>query len=239
MAGHHPRLFFSPCPCCASARRSSTSSANARSRASTRPTPSSRTAAARRRTQPSWPRAAAPRRRSAAASATTPWGNVARAAAARGGRRPATGSRASPGLRTPLAFVVVNEPAEPDFVDLRRRTSRPGCCRSRIGSRQAIAAHDALLLGSNTLLGARERALTLRARELRRRRGQARPVRSRTCGCAAGATQQEAVRLVGEVLDGAPLLKVNRVGGAAADGRDATRPRQPSGSSRWAPSWSP
>ena len=70
-----------------------------------------------------------------------------------------------PGLRTPLAFVVVNEQAEPDFV-IYGDDIEAGLLSLEDRLEEAIAAHDALLLGSNTLLGARERPLTLRAREL-------------------------------------------------------------------------
>ena len=81
-----------------------------------------------------------------------------------------------PGLRTPLAFVVVNEQAEPDFV-IYGDDIEAGLLSLEDRLEQAIAAHDALLLGSNTLLGARERPLTLRARELAVAARQAHPVR--------------------------------------------------------------
>ena len=70
-----------------------------------------------------------------------------------------------PGFPTPLAFVLVNEAASRTSSSTARE-SRPASCRWRSSLEEAIAAHDALLFGSNTLLGARERALTLRAREL-------------------------------------------------------------------------
>jgi sugar/nucleoside kinase (ribokinase family) len=112
------------------------------------------------------------------------------------------------GLRTPLAFVVVNDQAEPDFV-IYGDDIEAGLLSLEDRLEQAIAAHDAVLLGSNTLLGARERALTLHARELALAGGKRvlfdPNVRVRRWDDAA-----EAVRIVGEVLTGATLLKVNR-----------------------------
>ncbi len=113
-----------------------------------------------------------------------------------------------PGLRTPLAFVVVNDRAEPDFVIYGDDIE---ACLLSLEDRleQAIAAHDALLLGSNTLLGPRERALTLRARELALAAGK-RVLFDPNVRIGRWADEQQAVRLVGEVLDHATLLKVNR-----------------------------
>src|SRR5688572_26874733 len=69
-----------------------------------------------------------------------------------------------PGLRTPLAFVVVNEHAEPDF-SIYGDDIEAALLSLEHHLEEAVAAHDALLLGSNTLLGERERTLTLRARD--------------------------------------------------------------------------
>ncbi len=113
-----------------------------------------------------------------------------------------------PGLRTPLAFVVVNEQAEPDFV-IYGDDIEAGLLSVEDRLEQAIAAHDALLLGSNTLLGARERVLTLRARDLAVASGK-RILFDPNVRVRRWRDTQEAVRLVGEVLDGATLLKVNR-----------------------------
>ena len=113
-----------------------------------------------------------------------------------------------PGLRTPLAFVVVNERAEPDFA-IYGDDIEAGLLSLEERLEEAIARHDAVLIGSNTLLGARERELTLRARELALGAGKAlyfdpnvRTARWRDPG--------EAVRIVGDALPGAALLKVNR-----------------------------
>ena len=81
-----------------------------------------------------------------------------------------------PGLPTPLAFVVVNEAGEPDFI-VYGEGIEAGILSLEDRLEEAIAAHDAVLIGSNTLLGERERALTLRAREIALATGQARPVR--------------------------------------------------------------
>jgi fructokinase len=69
------------------------------------------------------------------------------------------------GFPTPLAFVLVNEAAEPDFI-VYGEGIEAGVLSVEDRLEDAIASHDALLFGSNTLLGKRERALTLRAREL-------------------------------------------------------------------------
>jgi fructokinase len=113
-----------------------------------------------------------------------------------------------PALTTPLAFVTVNERAEPDFI-VYGETIEAGLLSLEHRLEEAVAAHDAVLIGSNTLLGKRERALTLRARELALASGK--PfvfdpnVRVRRWG-----TEREAVDLVWAVLEGAALLKVNR-----------------------------
>ena len=70
-----------------------------------------------------------------------------------------------PGLRTPLAFVVVDDQGEPDFI-VYGDDIESGLLSLEDRLEEAIAAHDALLIGSNTLLGERERRLTRRAREL-------------------------------------------------------------------------
>lgn len=113
-----------------------------------------------------------------------------------------------PGLRTPLAFVVVNERAEPDFV-IYGDDIEAGLLSLADRLAEAVAAHDALLLGSNTLLGERERSLTLRARELALAAGK-HIVFDPNVRARRWADPEEAVRVVGEVLDGATLLKVNR-----------------------------
>jgi sugar/nucleoside kinase (ribokinase family) len=113
-----------------------------------------------------------------------------------------------PGLRTPLAFVVVNEAAEPDFL-IYGDDIEAGLLSLEDRLATAIAAHDAVLIGSNTLLGERERSLTRHARELALAAGKHvlfdPNVRVRRWGDV-----DEAVRTVRELLDGATLLKVNR-----------------------------
>jgi sugar/nucleoside kinase (ribokinase family) len=113
-----------------------------------------------------------------------------------------------PELRTPLAFVVVNQQAEPDFV-IYGDDIEAGLLSLEDRLEQAIAAHDAVLLGSNTLLGTRERALTLRARELALAAGK-RVLFDPNVRVRRWADPREAVRIVSDVLQGATLLKVNR-----------------------------
>jgi sugar/nucleoside kinase (ribokinase family) len=109
---------------------------------------------------------------------------------------------------TPLAFVLVNEAAEPDFI-VYGEGIEAGILSLEDSLVEAIAAHDALLFGSNTLLGARERALTLRARELALAMGRhvlfdpnLRMRRWRDPG--------EPLELTAAALQSATLLKVNR-----------------------------
>jgi fructokinase len=113
-----------------------------------------------------------------------------------------------PGLQTPLAFVIVNDDAEPDFV-IYGDDIEAGLLSLEGRLEGAIAAHDAILLGSNTLLGARERALTLRARKIALETGK-RILFDPNVRVRRWDDAREAVRLVCEVLDGATLLKVNR-----------------------------
>jgi fructokinase len=123
-----------------------------------------------------------------------------------------------PGFPTPLAFVLVNAAAEPDFI-VYGDAIEAGILSLADRVEEAVAAHDAILFGSNTLVGERERALTLRARELalaagkhvlfdpnlrmRRWRDDARPLALTTAA-----------------LDGATLLKVNRAEAELLTGRD-------------------
>jgi sugar/nucleoside kinase (ribokinase family) len=102
----------------------------------------------------------------------------------------------------------VNEAAEPDFL-VYGESIEAGILSLEDSLEEALAGHDALLFGSNTLLGGRERALTLRARELALESGKhilfdpnVRPRRWQD--------DQEAVRTVTDALAGASLLKVNR-----------------------------
>lgn len=113
-----------------------------------------------------------------------------------------------PGLATPLAFVVVDAAGEPDFI-VYGEGIEAGILSLEDRLEAAIAAHDALLIGSNTLLGERERALTLRAREIARAQGK-RLLFDPNVRLRRWRDEQEPVRLVCEVLDGAALLKVNR-----------------------------
>ena len=113
-----------------------------------------------------------------------------------------------PGLRTPLAFVVVNERAEPDFI-IYGDDIEAGLLSVADRLEEAIAAHDAILLESNTLLGECERALTLRAREVALHAGK-RILFDPNVRVRRWSDAQEAVRLVSDVLKGATLLKVNR-----------------------------
>ena len=127
-------------------------------------TRSSRIAAARWPTRPRRRPAVARRRLACGRRRRRRLGRLARGAAAIPGRGLRWLARL-PGFPTPLAFVLVNEAAEPDFI-VYGEGIEAGILSLEERLEEAIAAHDALLFGSNTLLGARERALTLRARDL-------------------------------------------------------------------------
>jgi fructokinase len=113
-----------------------------------------------------------------------------------------------PGLRTPLAFVIVNEQGEPDFA-IYGNDIEAALLSLDERLEQAIAAHDAVLIGSNTLLGERERPLTLRARELALGTGK-RVFFDPNVRVARWSGAREAARVVREVMVGVSLLKVNR-----------------------------
>jgi fructokinase len=112
------------------------------------------------------------------------------------------------GFPTPLAFVLVNDEAEPDFI-VYGESIEAGILSLEGSLEEAVAAHDALLFGSNTLIGTRERAVTLAAREAALVAGK--PVlfdpnlRVRRWGDLGGARE-----LILAALEGATLLKVNR-----------------------------
>jgi sugar/nucleoside kinase (ribokinase family) len=113
-----------------------------------------------------------------------------------------------PGLRTPLAFVVVNDRAEPEFA-IYGDDIEAALVSLEDRLEQAVAAHDAVLIGSNTLLGERERSLTLRARELALAAGK--PVCfDPNVRVGRWRDRDEAVRLVAALVQRAFLVKVNR-----------------------------
>jgi fructokinase len=113
-----------------------------------------------------------------------------------------------PDFPTPLAFVLVDEAAEPDFI-VYGEGIEAGILSLEDTIEEAVAGHDALLFGSNTLIGKRERALTLRARELALAAGK--PVLfDPNLRMRRWRDPREPLRLTTEVLAGASLLKVNR-----------------------------
>ena len=113
-----------------------------------------------------------------------------------------------PVFPTPLAFVLVNEAAEPDFI-VYGAGIEAGILSLEDSLEEAISAHDALLFGSNTLVGERERALTQRARELTLAAGKHvlfdPNLRMRRWG-----DRSEPLAITVAALEGATLLKVNR-----------------------------
>jgi sugar/nucleoside kinase (ribokinase family) len=121
------------------------------------------------------------------------------------------------GFPTPLAFVLVNEAAEPDFI-VYGEGIEAGILSLEEGLEEAVASHDALLFGSNTLLGARERALTLRARDLALATGK-HVLFDPNLRMRRWRNRSEAVEMTAAALEGATLLKVNREEAELLSGR--------------------
>jgi fructokinase len=113
-----------------------------------------------------------------------------------------------PGFPTPLAFVLVNEAAEPDFI-VYGEGIEAGILSLEEELEEAIASHDAVLFGSNTLLGERERALTLRAREVALAAGK-HVLFDPNLRMRRWRNRSEPVEMTAAALEGTTLLKVNR-----------------------------
>ena len=112
------------------------------------------------------------------------------------------------GFPTPLAFVLVNEAAEPDFI-VYGEGIEAGILTLEDRLEQAVAAHDAVLFGSNTLIGERERALTLRARELALAAGK-HVLFDPNLRVRRWSHEREPLQMVAGALQDATLLKVNQ-----------------------------
>ena len=100
-----------------------------------------------------------------------------------------------PGFATPVAFVTVDAGGEPSY-DLHGDGIRP--LIEAVGPRldEAVRGAGSLCLGSNTMVGEPERALTLEAR--RRALGSAGPsCWTRTSAWATGSTPAQASTIVG------------------------------------------
>jgi sugar/nucleoside kinase (ribokinase family) len=122
-----------------------------------------------------------------------------------------------PGFPTPLAFVLVNEAAEPDFI-VYGEGIEAGILTLEEHLEEALSTHDALLFGSNTLIGARERALTLRARELALAAGK-HVLFDPNLRLRRWRDEREPLEMVAAALRGATLLKVNRAEAELLTGR--------------------
>jgi fructokinase len=114
---------------------------------------------------------------------------------------------ASEGLQTPVAFVTFNWEREPSFA-IYGEGIAAAMRAATTHLPDAIASAEALVFGSNTLVGEPERELTLRARRAARDRGahvifdpNLRPNRWRDMG--------RAVRLCREMIDGALVARGN------------------------------
>ena len=113
-----------------------------------------------------------------------------------------------PHFPTPLAFVLVNDAAEPDFI-IYGEGIEAGILSLEDTLEEAIAAHDALLFGSNTLVGERERALTLRARELALAAGK-HVLFDPNLRMGRWSDPRQPLDMTSAALAGTKLLKVNR-----------------------------
>ena len=112
------------------------------------------------------------------------------------------------GFPTPLAFVLVSEGGEPDFI-IYGEGIEAGVLSLEDRLEDAVAAPDALLIGSITMLGERERALTLRARELALAAGK-RLLFDPNLRMRRWPDPSAARDLAVAALEGATLLKLNR-----------------------------
>jgi fructokinase len=119
---------------------------------------------------------------------------------------------------TPLAFVLVNEAGEPDFI-IYGEGIEAGVLSVEDRIEAAVAAHDALLIGSNTMLGERERALTLRARELALAAGK-HLLFDPNLRMRRWPDAHEPLEITRAALEGATLLKVNRAEAELLTGLD-------------------
>jgi sugar/nucleoside kinase (ribokinase family) len=111
----------------------------------------------------------------------------------------------------------VNEAAEPDFI-VYGEGIEAGILSLEEGLDEAIASHDAVLFGSNTLLGARERALTLRARDVALASGK-HVLFDPNLRMRRWRNRSEAVEMTAAALEGTSLLKVNRSEAEQLSGR--------------------
>jgi sugar/nucleoside kinase (ribokinase family) len=112
------------------------------------------------------------------------------------------------GLATPLAFVVVNERGEPEFVIYGHGIE---VVMKSIADdlSTAVDSSSAVLLGSNTLVGEGEREVTRRARDLALSTG--RPlVVDVNLRAHRWRDLAVAVELIRDLCEGALLVKVNR-----------------------------
>jgi sugar/nucleoside kinase (ribokinase family) len=115
--------------------------------------------------------------------------------------------RRVPGVATPIAFVWVDADGRPEFL-VHGHGIEAGMASFRARLGEAMEESDALLLGSNTLVGEAERELSLEACRLARRAGKPivfdvnlRPHR--------WSGSQFALELVREVCKGTLLVKAN------------------------------
>jgi sugar/nucleoside kinase (ribokinase family) len=112
-----------------------------------------------------------------------------------------------PGLATPIAFIVVDEHGEPSF-QVYGHGIEAGVASLAPRLEEAMLAADAVLLGSNTLVGAREREISMRAREIARSAG--RPiVFDVNLRLHRWPDRAEALALMRELCEGTAIVKLN------------------------------
>jgi sugar/nucleoside kinase (ribokinase family) len=112
------------------------------------------------------------------------------------------------GFSTPVAFVVIDRDGEPSFQIYGEGIA---ATVEAVGPRleEAVSASEALFFGSNTLVGERERELTLRARELALELG--RPVVfDPNLRLRRWRTAEQAVEAAKAAVPGTFLVRTNR-----------------------------
>lgn len=113
-----------------------------------------------------------------------------------------------PGVQTGVAFDVIDPLGAPDFL-IYDRGIEPVLAALEPELEDAVKSCAALELGSNTLVGERERAITLRARELALEAGKPLVV-DVNLRLNRWESPAQAVNTVGSLCAGALLVKVNR-----------------------------
>lgn len=123
-----------------------------------------------------------------------------------------------PGLETPLAFVTVGAAGEPAY-HLRGEQHELVTAALAEGLGDAVAEAAAVFISTNTLVGAAERALTMRARELALAAGTP-VVFDANLRLHRWASRADAVASANACVPGALLVRANRAEAELMTGED-------------------